>query len=327
MAAEFMPQHALAVPTGTAPAREAGMQPILDDVALLSPAGSNEGRATRGVAAPAAAMQTAAMTAATASLTLQDALHAASRSGQQAAEQAEGAALDVPAGAGATGQLANSVQPLTHIGVGEAGWGCAAAGQAFHGCKWAARAGVVLQMPDHARLAAAAAAHRGAAVPAGHAAAEGGTSAAFVTQPAGECAQGASSEPCGQQQASLGAQPSQGNTPVFLFRSWGMQLQGQEAALKGLQKCEWQEFGFLLDHAEAGAGGGRFVLGSLRKAGNVCWARDDKGIGARYKQFNKAEAPARPLIVLWELEQPPLSADCRLIVECSLRLTLPSMLL
>ncbi|KAL4435652.1 hypothetical protein ABPG77_002615 [Micractinium sp. CCAP 211/92] len=179
-----------------------------------------------------------------------------SRSGQQASEQAEGAALDGPAVAGAAGQLADSVQPLTYIGIGEAGWGCAGAGQAFRGCKWAARAGVVLRMPDHARLAAAAATQRGAAMPAGQAAAaEDAASAGCATQPADECVQGASSEPCGQQQASQGALTSQGNTPVFLFRSWGMQLRGQQAALKGVQKCEWQEFGFLLDHAEAGAEG------------------------------------------------------------------------
>ncbi len=215
-------------------------------------------------------MQTAAVTAATASLTLQGASPAASESSQRGEGGAEGAALDGPAGAGAAGQLPESVQPLTYIGIGEAGWGCAGAGQAFRGCKWAARAGVVLRMPDHARLAAAAAVQRGAAMPAGQAAAaEGGASAGGATQPAAEGVAGASSQPCGQQQASQGALTSQGTTPVFLFRSWGMQLRGQQAALKGVQKCKWQEHGFLLDHAEAGAGGGRFVWGSLPKAGNV----------------------------------------------------------
>ncbi|GAB4812964.1 hypothetical protein N2152v2_000010 [Parachlorella kessleri] len=43
---------------------------------------------------------------------------------------------------------------LSYVGVGEAGWGCERAAEQYRGCKWTARAGVVLQLPDHERLPA-----------------------------------------------------------------------------------------------------------------------------------------------------------------------------
>ena len=259
MAAEFTPQQAPPLPPGPAQASEAGGQTAPGAAAVLSPASNLGAPRTRDDAAAAEAVTTAAVTAATASLSLDDALPTAGSSAATA--RAVGGAHRAVAGAAATGQMPVGVPPLTYIGVGEAGWGCTGAGQAFRGCKWSARAGIVLRMPDHARLADAAAAAGNAAAPAGQTAA----------------AAGVASVPGQQSQLQAQQQQQQGTTPVCLVRCWGMQLGGQQAALRGVQRCEWGEHGFQLEHAEAGAGGSfvplflaflRFSMQTLGRVGH-----------------------------------------------------------
>ncbi|KAL4425289.1 hypothetical protein ABPG75_009305 [Micractinium tetrahymenae] len=274
MAAEFMPQQALPAPAGPTEAGGASGQSGPAAAVPPSPASSSEGREA-GEGATATAAEVAAATAA---LPLEDALPSASAgpaaggSGQAPAAGAGGAGTEA-ATAAAAGQPPGPAPPLTYIGVGEAGWGCAGAAQTFRACKWAARAGIVLRMPDHAQLAAAAAAAREPAPPAvlvaSAASAAGDDGTVLGVQGAAEVAgssRGASA--AGQQPVQQGApaqrqprppeqqpQPAQGPTPVFLFRRWGMQFEGQQAALKGVERCEWPEYGFQLERAEGGADG------------------------------------------------------------------------
>ena len=123
---------------------------------------------------------------------------------------------------------------LTYIGVGEAGWGCPGAAQSFRGCRWTARAGLVLRLPDHARLR------------------QQGQTGAAVTG------------------ASEGDRGGPTVLPLCLFRSWGLQLegQGQGRALKGLSKVDWPNFGFALMGApQSGAGEEGQGRGGCRRAG------------------------------------------------------------
>lgn len=123
-------------------------------------------------------------------------------------------------------------QPLLYVGVGEAGWGCAAAVQQFRGVKWAARAGLVLQVPDHEALQAAAAAQAAAGQQASRAP-DGG-------------AQG------GYSLAGGGTPP----TPVCVFRSWELQLgpAQQQHVQRGLEKCAWGSYGFALQSISSSPG-------------------------------------------------------------------------
>ncbi|PSC76824.1 hypothetical protein C2E20_0918 [Micractinium conductrix] len=131
----------------------------------------------------------------------------------QRAPGSRGAAGQADVAGGEAAHLA-APQQLTFVGVGEAGWGCGEATLQLRGCKWTARAGLVLSMPDHATLAAAGGA--------------GGAGAA----------------------ASQQQQQQQQPVPVFLFRGWAMQLEGQQQAVKGVEKLDWPAFGFSLVGAE-----------------------------------------------------------------------------
>ena len=136
----------------------------------------------------------------------------------QRAPGSRGAAGQADVAGGEAAHLA-APQQLTFVGVGEAGWGCGEATLQLRGCKWTARAGLVLSMPDHATLAAAGGA--------------GGAGAA----------------------ASQQQQQQQQPVPVFLFRGWAMQLEGQQQAVKGVEKLDWPAFGFSLVGAEPTPGG------------------------------------------------------------------------
>lgn len=270
-----MPQQGAPAASVPAPIAETA-GPAVDTAALPHHAGSTEGRG-----AGLGAAEVAAVTAAAADLALGDLSPTASGSVSghvaEAATEAEGESWGAAAGATTAGPHPGNVAQLTYVGVGEAGWGCATPDQAFRGCKWTAQAGVVLRMPDHARLAAAAAAARAAdplAVPAVDATRDAGGAAgtAPAVQPAADVAVGCSSAASGERRAHPCAfpppqppdqhvphQPPSGTTPVFVFRSWRMQLAGQAAVLRGVQRCDWQEYGFQLERAEAGTGGSRGV--------------------------------------------------------------------
>lgn len=142
------------------------------------------------------------------------------------------AAVEAAAAAPAAAPSSLPPPPLRYVGVGEAGWGCAGAAQQYRGCKWTARAGLVLSVPDHARLKAAASAQRqrqreeqgdedGGGCSGGAAGAAGGASGDANAVPTG---------------------PAQ--LTVYAFHSWGMQLAGQGRAVAGLSKVDWSASGF-----------------------------------------------------------------------------------
>lgn len=234
MSAEFLPPPLAAAP----PAAPAGSGPasVLDDSALMS--ASEQSLPSQDPAAGGAVM-------------------ARPGSGQPAAG-AEGAAPDGAEAAGrhsaagaSAAPAANAVTPpLMNVGMGEAGWGCPGAAQQYRGCKWTARAGLVLQLPDHAGLHAAQQAQQAQQQAAAAALAEGmGAVEGTGEQQPGQAppADGAGAAPGGgsrsgsggaaSEQAGDGTGPSR--LPVYLFRSWALQLEGQGQAAKGLEKVDW----------------------------------------------------------------------------------------
>lgn len=174
--------------------------------------------------------------------------------GSSAQDGRGGAAAQPAADAGAAAAeaagpavLAAAAPPplLSYVGVGEAGWGCAGAAQAFRGCKWTAHAGLVLQLPDHAAQQAHQA--QAAAAPGAGSAGTGGS--AVGSDGGGGAAEG----------PARGLPPP---TPVFVFRSWAMQLEEHAPALKGLSMTDWPAYGFLLEQADVGTGGCRGHAGA-----------------------------------------------------------------
>ena len=181
----------------------AGAESVLD-VASLGSASGESGSAEGRSAGSAAEMATAA--------------------GGASETEAAGAAAGAAAAAAAAGAAAEAEAPLlTHVGVGEAGWGCPGAAQQFRSCKWSARAGLVLQLPDHRWLEAA----NQHAVRAG------------AQLPAGGRASGGVME-----------------VPVYLFRSWTAQLDAgeQQRAVQGLGRCDWAAHGFQLEAVSSSEG-------------------------------------------------------------------------
>ena len=142
------------------------------------------------------------------------------------AAAAEGARAPAGAGEAATAAAtAGAAEPplLTHVGVGEAGWGCPGAAQQFRSCKWSARAGLVLQLPDHGWLVAA----NQRALRAGEQLPAVGRSSGGVVE-----------------------------VPVYLFRSWAAQLSAveQQKAVRGLGRCDWAAYGFHLESVSSSEG-------------------------------------------------------------------------
>lgn len=196
-----------------------GGQSVLDDSALMS-TGTGGGGSQDGGGAADASSRSPGGVAGTA-----EEAEAGRTGGSDEAAPDAGSADDPPpvaaAAAAAAAQAAGQPPPLlTYVGVGEAGWGCPGAAQSFRGCRWTARAGLVLRLPDHARLR-----QLGLTLSGG----------------GGGGGEGDRSGP-----AAL---------PLVLFRGWGLQLEGQGRALKGLSKADWPNFGFALMGApQAGAG-------------------------------------------------------------------------
>lgn len=187
MVAEFLPPQT----------PQAGVESVLDDSALMS-GGSQDSSAAAGDAGAGAGGEAAAWAAA-----------GEGGSGARRDPAAQLAAAEEAAPAAAAAVAAEQPPPLlAYVGVGEAGWGCPGAAQQFRGCKWSARCGLVLRMPDHARL----------------------------RQQAGQAAQQAQHSGTGASGEAAGDRSGPGRLPVYLFRSWGMQMEGQAQALKGLSK-------------------------------------------------------------------------------------------
>eukprot|EP00887_Chlorella_sp_A99_P003552 scaffold7.g3552.t1 len=150
--------------------------------------------------------------------------------GQQPAPPLEGLVPGAAPGEG-EGCAAVEAPPLTYVGVGQAGWGCEESGApAFRGSRWAARAGVVLRVPDHAA--------RGQQKEAGS-----------------QAPQAPADRAAGNRDAPNGA--SLPPAALYLFRSWVLQLGAaqQQTSLWAIEHCGWGAFGFKLQGVAPGAGG------------------------------------------------------------------------
>lgn len=171
-----------------------------------------------------------------------------------AAAVADAAAAE-PAAAAAAGAGAEPL--LTHVGVGEAGLGCEAA--ALRGCRWTARAGVVLQLPNHAAQQDAAGAQQ--------AQQDGQQGEQGRPQDGGAVAAPA---PAGGGAAGLAP------TPVYIFRDHALDLGDLALASKGLTRCEWASFGFTLEGVQpaeaAGAGPVQAALRCAQPLSGACIA-------------------------------------------------------
>ena len=150
-----------------------------------------------------------------------------------------GAELDAPSASAAPAPpAAASSGVLSFVGVGEAGQGCAPVGPGAaaappRGCKWAARVGVVLRMPDH--LSAAEPAQRTPNPPGEEAAGGGGAAAAAADE--------------GVSEAS-----------VYVFRNFSLQTEPSSGVVAALERCDWGAHGFALAAARPSPGGGGAAL-------------------------------------------------------------------
>lgn len=150
---------------------------------------------------------------------------------RQAGAASEGRAHDTAEEGAAARGAQGPPPPLVLLGTGEAGWGCAGPGQKLRGCKWAARAALVLHLVDHGALQAQQARQ------AVQQAAAAGTDPPLLAPPSGAAGPPAP-------------------TAIYLFRSWEPQLAEtqHQLALKALRKCDWGSHGFSLAAATSAAG-------------------------------------------------------------------------
>lgn len=137
-------------------------------------------------------------------------------------------------------QQQQAMPPMqVYIGVGEAGWGCEGAAEQFRGCRWVARAGLVLELPDHGSPAAAATA-------AIHAAAAVAATAGAALQESHHDA-GLPGRAAPQPAAASGQRLAV--TPVFVFRNYAAQLEQLQQVERGLLRCNWAGYGLQLPRA------------------------------------------------------------------------------
>lgn len=208
---------------------------------------------------------------------------------------------------------------LTLVGVGEAGWGCEGAAEQYRGCRWTARAGLVLRLPDHTAPSEAAAVQQPAAAsqlsaldsaqalpqdvgPAAVLPASPSQRAAFAMQgprpTAAEAPRAAAHVPS----------PCIPPAPLCLFRncaplpptsstttdsgsSHAPGSEQQERALRAVQRVDWREFGLQLEGASMRADRGGALV-ELR----LGWAQPKSGAqlvgGAVHLQASAGREPA-----------------------------------
>lgn len=173
----------------------------------------------------------------------------------------------------------NPIKPLTYIGVGQAGFAAleTQGGVCPPGCKWTAVAGLVLQMPDHEAVHAAAAAarehtflHGSGSMPTGNLNID--INQGVVQGSSGLGRNGGGVEGEGfvihqddinngggltgnsnnnqqqgqQQQQGEGIEDGICTVPLCVFRNWDLDLSSQQEVIKAVDKCNWPQYGFTL---------------------------------------------------------------------------------